>query len=193
MSEVFVYTTDPAGYRSNAYLTPAPEKCSGYGLCALIASIANPVGVEIGVAEGFTSEFLMRNHQNLELTCIDPFMNYIDWNGNNLNERESIGQQFLLRMQPFSDRLNVIRKTSDDAVNDIRDNSLDFIFIDGLHTYDQLSKDCRNYYSKVKEGGIFAGHDYRVIAEVKKAVDEFALLKNKTILETECDVWYWYK
>ena len=69
----------------------------------------------------------------------------------------------------------------------------DFIFIDGLHTYEQLTKDCHNYYSKVKTGGIFSGHDYQTIPGVNKAVCEFAPTKTDNVLTTECDVWYWYK
>ncbi len=63
----------------------------------------------------------------------------------------------------------------------------------GLHTYEQLTKDCANFYSKVKPGGVFAGHDYNAIPGVKKAADEFAAKVGKKILFTECDVWYWIK
>jgi predicted O-methyltransferase YrrM len=93
----------------------------------------------------------------------------------------------------FGDRIKFLRKYSDDAVSNIEDNSLDFVFIDGLHTFEQVTKDMTNYYPKLKDGGIFSGHDFRVIKCINEAVIEFASSKNKTILETECDVWYWYK
>jgi predicted O-methyltransferase YrrM len=44
----------------------------------------------------------------------------------------------------------------DDVVDKVLDNFFDVVFIDGLHTYEQLTKDCANYYSKLKEGGVFA-------------------------------------
>lgn len=69
----------------------------------------------------------------------------------------------------------------------------DFIFVDGLHTYDQVLKDCKNYYPKVKEGGYMTGHDYQTIKEVNKAVNEFGEIVNKEILITLHDVWYWKK
>lgn len=174
-------------------LTPAPEKCSGYGIGLLIKDMVNPVGCEIGLAEGFTTEFFLNINSTLTLYAIDPFANYIDWNGYNLNERERVGEEFLRRTQKFGDRLKFIRKYSDDAVSDIPDNSLDFIFIDGLHTYEQVSKDMMNYYPKVKKGGIFAGHDFTLIQCINDAVTDFAVHKDKQILTTECDVWYWYK
>ena len=84
--------------------------------------------------------------------------------------------------------------TSDEYFDSISDDvKFDIIFIDGLHEYGQLTKDCNNYYSKLKEGGIFAGHDYNAIPGVRQAADEFAAKVGKTIQITECDVWYWVK
>lgn len=193
-----VFNTEAAAFpqffeeRPNG-LTPRPAKCSGYGLGELIKDMKNPVGVEIGLAEGFTTEFLLESNETLKLYCIDPFENYIDWNGNNLNDRERVYNEFLQRTERFGDRVVLIRNYSDDAASMIKDNSLDFIFIDGLHTYDQVTKDMNNYYSKIKKGGLFAGHDYTVISDIHKAVDEYAAKKKKKVSETECDVWYWYK
>ena len=151
--EIFVYNT----YRD---FVPQriPNKCSGYGLGNLIKEIEFPIGVEIGCADGFTTEHLLESNPNLSIYCIDPWVNYIDWNGNNLNEREEIYKIFLDRTSKFGDRVKVLRKFSDDAVTDIPDNSLDFIFIDGLHTYDQVTRDMTNYYPKLKNNGIFSGH-----------------------------------
>jgi predicted methyltransferase len=75
----------------------------------------------------------------------------------------------------------------------MQENHFDVIFIDGLHTYEQLTKDCANYYSKLKDGGVFAGHDYNAIPGVKQAANEFAALYHKEIMFTESDVWYWIK
>lgn len=192
--DVFVY--DPFGKNKMfgmQTLTPSPEKCSAHGIGILIKDMINPVGCEIGLAEGFTTEYLLSSNHTLTLYGIDPFANYIDWNGNNLNEREIVRQEFLKRTEKFGERLIFIRKYSDDAVNDIPDNSLDFIFIDGLHTYEQLMKDMTNYYPKVKKGGIFSGHDYTLIKCIRDAVDFFANLQKKNVSTTDCDVWYWYK
>jgi autotransporter strand-loop-strand O-heptosyltransferase len=40
------------------------------------------------------------------------------------------------------------------------DNSLDFVFIDGDHTYEGVIADIKAWYPKVRDGGIIAGHDY---------------------------------
>lgn len=36
---------------------------------------------------------------------------------------------------------------------------MDFIYIDGDHSYSQAKKDMKNYFLKVKKGGLLAGHD----------------------------------
>ena len=49
-------------------------------------------------------------------------------------------------------------------------------------------------YPKIKNGGLFSGHDYRVIGSVNRAVNEFASKVNVfEIKETQNDVWYWIK
>ena len=40
------------------------------------------------------------------------------------------------------------------------DASLDFVFLDGDHSYDGLKKDIIAWLPKVKKGGIICGHDF---------------------------------
>jgi SAM-dependent methyltransferase len=179
-----------------AFGTQTPKnifKCSGYGLSELIKDFNNPIGLEIGCDIGDTTEFLLSSKEDLNLISIDPYENYVDWNGRPLNEREEVFNRMMERMKIFNNRFTLIRKTSDDAVVDFHEEQFDFIFIDGLHTYDQLSKDCENYYKFLKPGGIFSGHDFTAIEGVNRAANEFATKVNKEIMTTECDVWYWYK
>jgi predicted O-methyltransferase YrrM len=110
-----------------------------------------------------------------------------------LNDRQEFFERVTKEMAVYGDRFVLIRDFSDNVVDRFKDGEFDFIFIDGLHTYEQLTKDCHNYYSKVKDGGIFSGHDYETIPGVHQAVLEFAPTKTDKVLTTECDVWYWYK
>jgi predicted O-methyltransferase YrrM len=167
--------------------------CCGEGLGAMVAQMENPKVLEIGCDIGHTSQFLLDSNPTLELIGVDPYENYIDWNGNNLNEREDIYQKFSERLKGYSNRFKLYREYSDNMHHLIEDESLDLIFIDGLHTYDQLTKDCNNFYSKLKEGGIFSGHDYNAIPGVHQAANEFAAKVGREIHFTEHDVWYWVK
>ena len=190
MSDVITINTE-----NNSWQTFPQQDfiCSGKGLGELSRKFMDPKMLEIGCDVGDTAEFMLRSHPMLHLTSIDPYENYIDWNGNNLNERESVYTKFMDRLKGYSNRFGLLRGYSDDVVGKVLDNFFDVVFIDGLHTYDQLSKDCVNYYPLLKDGGIFSGHDFTAIEGVNRAAKEFAATVNKEIMTTECDVWYWYK
>lgn len=170
------------------------DKCSGYGLIDLLKDKGQIKGLEIGCAEGDTTEFLLKSLPELKLCGVDPYVDYVDWNGNSLNKLNEKFVNTMNRMKPYDERFKLIRKFSDDAVGDFEDESLDFIFVDGLHTYDQVKKDMENFYPKLKKGGLFSGHDFYNIKEVRDAVKEFAIKEGlKTIQSTDFDVWYWWK
>jgi len=59
----------------------------------------------------------------------------------------------------LTEYLHILKGSSDIFHPQINDESLDFLFIDGDHRYNQISKDINNYYPKVKKGGIICGHD----------------------------------
>lgn len=183
--------------RWNGYIPPG--ECSGQGLVDLLKEKNRDdvlVGVEIGCANGDTSAHLLRNLPHLHWTGVDPYVDYIDWNSNNLGNQQREYEKLNRKiMQEYPDRTAFLRMTSDEAVTQIPDSSLDFVFIDGLHTYEQVTIDCQNYYPKVKQGGLFAGHDYTIIDGVHRAVNEFRDSVDPTIAIgiTNYDVWYWVK
>ena len=83
-----------------------------------------------------------------------------------------------------------IKKISDNAINDIP--MVDFIYIDGLHTYEQVKKDIKNYWNKVKVGGILAGHDITEALHnygVSRAVMEFSNENNLKVNISPTDWW----
>lgn len=189
MNDTITFNTE-----TQLYTRPTPNfKCSGYGLGAMIAQITKPSVLEIGCDIGDTTQFLLDSNPECYLIGVDPYENYVDWNGNNLNEREAVYERFMNRLKGYSNRFNLIRKYSDDAAATAALPDFDVVFIDGLHTYEQLTKDCASFYHLVKPGGIFAGHDFTAIEGVNRAAKEFALSVGKEILTTESDVWYWIK
>jgi glycosyltransferase involved in cell wall biosynthesis len=168
---------------------------SGAGLPKLLGRYKNPVGIEIGLSAGHTTKHLFENVEGLTLHGVDPYFDYVDWNGNVLSpdKQGNTYADFVQNTEPFRDRIVHHRMISDDVAGILDNNSFDFIFIDGLHTYEQVLKDCQNFYSKIKDGGLFAGHDYNVIEGVNRAVNEFAASVGAAILQTDNDVWYWFK
>lgn len=182
-------------------IRPSSVWLPGEDIPKAVAHFKNPVGIEIGTDGGGTTTYLLDSIPNLTLHGIDPYTPYIDWGGNpfswhgGLNaDQNSSYDEFMKKVSRYGSRYVHHKKTSDDAVVDFDDESMDFIFVDGLHTYDQVLKDCENYYPKLKKGGVFCGHDFTVIQAVNAAVREFAQKNNITNIGLmRQDVWYWTK
>ncbi len=157
-------------------------------------------GAEIGAFRGATSRYLLENlPQLLQLICVDPWIKYPDFEKVIYNRKlqktdfeSTIYQEFLNSIQGYADRVDVIRDYSSKAVEYVDDNSLDFIFIDGNHSYEYVKEDIELWYPKIKKGGLISGHDYGQDPEkypgfgVDKAVHEHFgnnfLVRNK--------IWY---
>jgi predicted O-methyltransferase YrrM len=171
---------------------------SAPGLCDLVTHLFQQqeiiVGLEIGVASGWTMNHFLQNLSNLQLTGIDPYVGYMD--GNIKIAQEMLDAQYLAAQDNISDfapRGKILRGYSQDFVNSFEDKSLDYIFIDGDHSYEGALRDCELFFPKIKSNGIFAGHDWSFDG-VRKAVNEF---KDKNgspnIRLVAADVWYWIK
>lgn len=117
-------------------------------------------GAEIGVDHGKYAEQLLRGIPGLQLLCIDPWLPYTE--GTEVHDQENISaiyHEAHERLTPLN--ANVLRATSMEAVQYIDNNSLDFIFIDGNHSYSYVLEDITEWYKKLKPGGIMVGHDYK--------------------------------
>ena len=132
------------------------------------------VVVEIGTNRGHNISSLFKELNIKKLYIIDPYDSYDGYlksepyrTQNNLNKDYEICKK---RLKKYEDRIVFIRKYSDDAINDIP--QADYIYIDGNHDYEYVIKDIRNYFPKVKEGGVLGGDDLN-IKGVSKAIIEF--------------------
>lgn len=87
----------------------------------------------------------------------------------------SIRQAFennIRSIQDLGDRLIIHENDSLSAAKEIADSSLDAVFIDGDHTEEAVYADLCAWASKVKRGGILAGHDADY-ETVKRALRRF--------------------
>ena len=145
------------------------------------------LGVEIGVLKGEFSELILDESPLRRLFSIDPWLHYendyVDINNVEQKTHNHRYVETVSRLARFANRSVVLRMESIEASNMFETESLDFIFIDGNHSYEAVKKDLCNWYRCLKYGGLMAGHDYltdslyvngeHVEFGVKKAVDEF--------------------
>lgn len=127
----------------------------------------NSIGAEIGVHKGEFSEEILKTVKPKKLFLVDPWVSLIDdkykksWYGEFTSQKE-MDERYKKVCQKFLNYRNILilRKFSTEITNDIEDNSLDFVYIDGDHTFDSVCKDFDIFFKKVKKGGIIAGDDY---------------------------------
>lgn len=125
-------------------------------------------GAEIGVYKGeLTKKFC---DSGLFVFAVDPWKAY----GNHANSPDKIKslqkrQDFLyghtnrhLEKHINLGNCKIIRKTSMEAVDQFEDGSLDFVYIDGNHSFRYIAEDLCEWSKKVRSGGIISGHDYTV-------------------------------
>lgn len=125
----------------------------------LLAELGLNFGVEVGVECGLYSETLCKANPKIDLISVDAWTAYKGY-------RDHVSQSKLdgfmeitkKRLEPYNAR--VIKGFSMDVVKQFKDGSLDFVYIDGNHEYQQTVNDVAEWQKKVKIGGIVAGHDY---------------------------------
>ena len=116
--------------------------------------------IEIGSYAGQSTELFAKHFKSV--TSIDPFID--DYDPNDITceymNLENVCKIFLEKMSK-ENNFTHIKKTSCDAVGSLN-GEFGFVYIDGLHTYDQIKKDITNYIPLIKNGFI-GGHDYHPV------------------------------
>jgi hypothetical protein len=134
-------------------------------------------GAEIGVWKGEYSAALCAANPNLGLICVDGWAPYPDYfeQKNTAERLEQAYQVARQRLAPY--HCAFIRKPSHEAAPWVLDGSLDFVYIDGNHTYEAVMRDLACWVPKVRPGGVISGHDFGTKPskhiDVERAVRDF--------------------
>jgi predicted O-methyltransferase YrrM len=150
------------------------DNTSSEGLRQLIKELGDTskmTMVEIGSFIG-ESTIIFAEHFK-QVIAIDPFQpDYHKEDPTSKFNFDEVYDEYIRRTSPFPN-IKTLRLTSDSAVDILKDELFDFIYIDGIHTYEQVKIDIENYQPLVKSGGVIGGHDYGPHwPTVNKAVDE---------------------
>jgi predicted O-methyltransferase YrrM len=122
------------------------------GLKDLIGDLPNELTmVEIGCFKGESTEMFLNSGKVNKLYAVDVWSN----------------QRFQLAEEKFNKRFFTepngkvvkLKMTMEEAIYKIQ-SSVDFIYIDGNHTYEWVFRDILASLVVIKSGGIIAGHDY---------------------------------
>jgi SAM-dependent methyltransferase len=132
--------------------------------------------VEVGCWRGRSSVYLgvevMNSGKQIDVVCVDTWKGSDEHQGMNILNDDGLYQEFLHNIEPLSSVIIPFRTTSLEAAETFEDESLDFVFIDASHDYENVLADIKAWYCKVKPGGVLSGHDYPDWPGVKKAVDD---------------------
>lgn len=149
----------------------------------LIARIPHrSVMVEVGSLAGFSTRVFARHFD--KVISVDPYRAGYD-DGHDKNS--DVGRLALARdlfTLRFIDEPKVTqhREPSAEACRRFADGSLDFVYLDGSHTYDAVAEDIRCWRPKVKRGGMLAGDDYSwegVERAVREGLDKFEVVEGR--------------
>jgi len=126
------------------------------------------IGIELGVAEGFFSYEALNNQPIKHWYSVDM------WAGDR-GHNEFQYKNACNKLAPFKHKNTIIKNKFANVVNDFEDEYFDFIYIDGYaHTGQENGETLRDWWPKLKQGGVFAGDDYHSDWPLtKKVVDDF--------------------
>lgn len=135
----------------------------------------NPVVAELGNAEGRFSETILKWGVS-KLFMVDTWRKLNQTGDGNFDEswHQNNYKEAMERVEPFKEKVTVLRGLSFDMAVHVEDNSLDLLYIDACHEYESVMKDLKAWYPKVKTGGIISCHDFLAKQYgVNRAVKDF--------------------
>ena len=152
-------------------------------------------GVEVGVRRGTNAINICKILSPRFLYLVDPYEPHLE------NDAELVNEWYLRAKGEISKFPNVftafIKDRSHVASLRFVRESIDFVYIDGLHDYKNIQSDLEDWVPKVKSGGIVAGHDYDN-CEVCLAVREYITTHNTAeyvyvTFEEQAPSFFWVK
>jgi Methyltransferase domain len=128
------------------------------------------VGVEVGVWKGDMSAKLLQKVRPKKLLLIDPWT--FDprfpgslFGGGSARSQADMDAVWRKVVKRFGTEIgqgvvSIHRCTSAEFASSVAAETLDWVYIDGNHTYECVLEDLRSWYPKVRPGGLLAGDDY---------------------------------
>lgn len=131
--------------------------------------------VELGSWKGMSAAYMaveiINSQKDIKFDCIDIWADggYLEDGTQDLFGVDLMNK-FLENTKPVAHAINAIRSDSVEASKNYADRSVDFVFVDGDHSYNGCKRDIEAWLPKMKPNSILAGHDYAWCEAVRNAV-----------------------
>ena len=145
------------------------------------------VAVEVGCWKGRATFAFLANipRDQFSLHCVDTFLGSEEHQ--EILKGKSTRTEFeeTLRSRELLDQVNIIQKESAVAAKDFEDNSVDLVFIDAAHDYENVKLDILSWLPKLKSDGLMIGHDYPYPDDPNGGFEELFAAVNDHVRDSE--------
>ena len=148
--------------------------------------------IEIGSYMGESTMMFASSNLFKEIYTIEPFKN-VDGKIEEFNQKndynwDTIYNEFQTNTR-FFDNIILHKDFSYNVADKFEDKSMDFIYIDGDHSYEAVKRDLEMYLPKLKDNGVIGGHDYNkknklYIKNTIRAIDEIVGKPDKGFIDS---------
>jgi len=122
------------------------------------------IGAELGVQRAIYSKALLSAWpSNREYHLVDVWAkqdNYDDVANQEQSVQDKIYATAMENVKPWEGKIHVCRNFTTNCVQNYQDDYFDFVYVDARHDFKGVLQDMQLWWPKLKQGGIFAGHDY---------------------------------
>lgn len=138
------------------------------------------VGAFLGKSTSFMAVEIVNSGKEITFDVVDTWEGSAEHQAGAEHQRKtvlegSLYENFKRNMKPVAHIINPIKCASLDAAKRYEDGSLDFVFLDASHDYENVKADIIAWRSKIKPGGYLAGHDFQTLfpGVVQAVTEEF--------------------
>ena len=158
-----------------------PGICNTYQMAIYLFD--NARFVELGTYHGKSTSFMaveiINSGKNIKFDAIDTMRgSAVQQEGGGSDDRMVIdygtfAREYMQNITPVKHIVRTLVMESKQAVDFYNDESIDFMFIDASHEYEDIKEDLTIWYPKIKKGGMFAGHDVGMLGVQEALKDVF--------------------
>jgi hypothetical protein len=122
-------------------------------------SVIVEVGSWVGRSICYLGVELINQGKKPRVFAVDTWLGSAEHKSFDILKEDRLYNTFLKNITPLDGLVTPLRLNSLDAAASFKDESIDFLFLDASHQYEDVKRDIAAWYPKIKPGGIFAGHD----------------------------------